>query len=319
MDPNVFARAIVSIEQNYGLRLDARSAWLRMDAIACGRGWVGTKPGCKRGGKAESEPSISVPKIKTPQPEVLPDKSGGTIIKARTRAKKATAPKGKSQDKGIPSYTVKRTLGAGENGRADLTNRGTVVKTTTNSSISEAEVRREFDSVKHFHGLGLGPEAIGIKGKSIEIGLVEGIPLAKVKGEDNQMIAQMEAAKALLKLHKSGWAHNDAHGDNLIVQKDGSVKLIDAGQSVPVGAKIGSDYDGDFFGVSGVSDLQNAAGRHPSIVDLKRALKKDIEKHRKATTQSFGDMDEKEIYRIRQKAEIDLHKAYLAVADKYIK
>ena len=31
MSPEVFARAILSIEQNYGLRLDARSVWLRMD------------------------------------------------------------------------------------------------------------------------------------------------------------------------------------------------------------------------------------------------------------------------------------------------
>ena len=48
MTPEVFARTIVSIENTYGLRLDARSVWSRMDAIACGRGWKGSKPGCKR-------------------------------------------------------------------------------------------------------------------------------------------------------------------------------------------------------------------------------------------------------------------------------
>lgn len=50
MAPEVFAQAIVSIEHNYGLRLDARSVWIYMDAIACGKGWKGTKPGCKRAG-----------------------------------------------------------------------------------------------------------------------------------------------------------------------------------------------------------------------------------------------------------------------------
>ena len=58
MTPEVFARAIVSIEQNYGLKLDARSVWLRMDdwkrlghdqmGQKCGRGWVGLRGACKR-------------------------------------------------------------------------------------------------------------------------------------------------------------------------------------------------------------------------------------------------------------------------------
>jgi len=58
MTPEVFAQAIASIEQNYGLRLDARSVWLRMDdwkrlgrdqmGQKCGRGWVGLRGACKR-------------------------------------------------------------------------------------------------------------------------------------------------------------------------------------------------------------------------------------------------------------------------------
>ena len=58
MTPEVFAAAIVSIEQNYGLRLDARSVWLRMDdwkrlgrdqmGQKCGRGWQGLRGACKR-------------------------------------------------------------------------------------------------------------------------------------------------------------------------------------------------------------------------------------------------------------------------------
>lgn len=54
-----FARAIVSIKQNHGLRLDARSVWLRMDT-ACGKGWEGVQQGyCKRAKKVWSSDAIS--------------------------------------------------------------------------------------------------------------------------------------------------------------------------------------------------------------------------------------------------------------------
>ena len=67
MTPELFAKTIASIEQNYGLRLDARSVWLRMDdwkrlgrdqmGQKCGRGWQGLRGACKRvpkGGDKES-------------------------------------------------------------------------------------------------------------------------------------------------------------------------------------------------------------------------------------------------------------------------
>ena len=58
MTPETFAKTIASIERNYGLRLDARSVWLRMDdwkrlgrdqmGQKCGRGWHGLRGACKR-------------------------------------------------------------------------------------------------------------------------------------------------------------------------------------------------------------------------------------------------------------------------------
>ena len=291
MTPEIFAQAIVSIEKNYGLRLDALTAWIRLDAVQCGKGWVGTNPpGCKRRKNVTAGAIVKRPK---------------TTIKM--------------QDPGIKKYGVDRILGEGTNGRADLTDRGTVVKTVTNTDISLNDVRREFNGVKHIHSLGIGPEAIGIEGKKIEIGLVKGVRLGDIKGDTAWMDARMESAKTLLKLHKSGWSHNDAHEENIIVQSDGSVKLIDPGMAVPVGTKIGSDWDGDFHGRAGISDLNAAASRHPQVNRLREALSKDLQKHWDATRRSFGDMDNKDIYRIRQMAEIDLHKAYLAIADLYIK
>ena len=96
MTPELFAQAIVSIEQNYGLRLDARSVWLRMDAIACGRGWVGTKPGCKRAGKVTADQPVKVPvkvpKIKTP--EIKPNESEvlkSTLHRLKTKLEESIA------------------------------------------------------------------------------------------------------------------------------------------------------------------------------------------------------------------------------------
>ena len=58
MPPEVFAQTIVSIEKNYGLRLDARSVWLRMDN-SCGKGWEGVQGHCQRSKKVWSSESIS--------------------------------------------------------------------------------------------------------------------------------------------------------------------------------------------------------------------------------------------------------------------
>jgi len=74
MTPEVFVKAIASIEQNYGLRLDARSAWLRMDdwkrlgrdqmGQKCGRGWQGLRGACKRVPKGgDKEAAIKASKV----------------------------------------------------------------------------------------------------------------------------------------------------------------------------------------------------------------------------------------------------------------
>lgn len=95
MTPEVFAQTIVSIENTYGLRLDARSAWLRMDATPCGRGWVGTKPpGCKQVKKEKTTAqTANVPKVKPNQAENLKDKTEVQIAKIMTPSKKSTVPK----------------------------------------------------------------------------------------------------------------------------------------------------------------------------------------------------------------------------------
>ena len=74
MTPTIFAQAILSIEQNYGLRLDARSVWLRMDEFKevkelkggkCNEatGWYGLKGACKRGKKGEGDARTKESKV----------------------------------------------------------------------------------------------------------------------------------------------------------------------------------------------------------------------------------------------------------------
>ena len=74
MTPELFAKTIASIEHNYGLRLDARSVWLRMDEFKkvkelkggkCNEstGWYGLKGSCKRGKNGESESKIKESKL----------------------------------------------------------------------------------------------------------------------------------------------------------------------------------------------------------------------------------------------------------------
>jgi len=74
MKPEVFAAAIVSIKHNYGLRLDARSTWLRMDEFKkvkelkggkCNeaKGWYGLVGACKRGKKGEGEARTKESKV----------------------------------------------------------------------------------------------------------------------------------------------------------------------------------------------------------------------------------------------------------------
>ena len=105
MIPEVFAKAIVSIEQNYDLKLDARSIWLRMDEFKkvkglvggkCNeaKGWYGLQGACKRGAKHEG-----LAKAKESKLEIA------NKIRKRKGLEPVTVKKTevKSQDEKIPS------------------------------------------------------------------------------------------------------------------------------------------------------------------------------------------------------------------------
>ena len=114
MTPEVFAQAIVSIEHNYGLKLDARSVWLRMDdwkrlgrdqmGQKCGRGWVGLRGACERGKKADD----NTEKIKKSK-VALADK-----IRARKGLSDRNAPKAEPPKIEIPTLKKAADLKEGD-------------------------------------------------------------------------------------------------------------------------------------------------------------------------------------------------------------
>lgn len=106
MTPETLAAAIISIEQNYGLRLGTRSLSSRLDT-ACGKGWEGTKPGCKQVKKAatSTKKTISPSKKPTPSPEPSPSP---TPEKAK-RVKKAKALKEVVGEVALPPSRSQKT------------------------------------------------------------------------------------------------------------------------------------------------------------------------------------------------------------------
>lgn len=133
MTPELFAHTIVSIEKSYGLRLDARSVWLRMDGFKkvkglpggkCNeaKGWYGLVGACKRGKKGEGESKSKESKVETANrlkgiraPAVLPPKAKPqpSQIKSIEDPKKAESTKTPAPEGGKAPSIIDR-IKAGE-------------------------------------------------------------------------------------------------------------------------------------------------------------------------------------------------------------
>ena len=233
---------------------------------------------------------------------------------------------------GILKYKKVQELGQGAFGTAILTDRGTVIKLADRFDAEWVkDGQSEFEALKQFEKLGIGPKAIGFEGKTIEMGLVEGRTIKDINeeniksgiGPESHYSNQMQGAKALLKLHQSGWIHGDAHSENILIDKDGNAKLIDAGYS----AKVGS-ADAD----TGYEDISRALEGHPALTGLEAAMEPHTEAFHDEMTEAWGKHNKKfrrkgnrkakgsinepiETTAIKQK----LHKAYLSIAEQFIK
>ena len=133
MSPEVFAQAILSIEQNYGLRLDARSVWLRMDdwkrlgrdqmGQKCGRGWHGLRGACKRVPKGgDKDAAMKASKL------ALADK-----IRARKGLRDRNAPKAVAKVEKTKAVTAKaKKMTVGDTTREEISS---LTKTDLGKSI----------------------------------------------------------------------------------------------------------------------------------------------------------------------------------------
>ena len=313
MTPEVFAQAIASIAQNYGLRLDARSVWLRMDEFKkveelkggkCNEatGWYGLKGACKRGKKGEGDAR---------------NKESKVDIANRIRKRKMSRTANSNiTDPGIAQYKVVRELGKGDFGAAVLTDRGTVIKIANGSRPRKPEeAKAEFEALKQFSKLGIGPKAIGIDGTTIEMGLITGQTIRTLKdsgiSNGQHQKNQMMAAQSLLKLHRSGWSHNDSHLHNLVIDDKGQAKLLDAGAASKVG---GMTWDG-----TGYHDIKSALRGHPSLALLSKAMEPHELAYRMAHTQAFQKGDKSRIDTDLSQARINLHNEYLKLSPQFIK
>lgn len=211
---------------------------------------------------------------------------------------------------GIPPYKVKQKIGEGSFGRADLTDRDTIVKTAFEyMAITPDMVKREFEAVKLMHSLGIGPEAKSLDADklSFEMSFVKGKTFSEIDLTDGD---RMAAAVAVLKLHKAGYVHNDLHDGNVIKSDDGSIKLIDGGQVMKAG-----DIDGHHGWFDTVSLLSGHPVQQKLLSELAQPEAEYKSEIMAAQKMPFGDARDKR----RSDAKLKYHQEYLKVADKYIK
>ena len=307
MTPEAFSRAIVSIERNYGLKLDARSTWFRLDEFKkvkelkggkCNEktGWYGLLGGCKRGRTYEAESKRIASK---------------RAISRKIRNRKGMGPKSRPA---AFQYKKVKELGSGAYGVAVLTDRGTVVKTATGFGSMVGAARSEFEGLMQLEKLGIGPKAIALHGSTIEMGLIKGKTIDAISREGASTVVhqanQMKAANALLELHKSGWTHGDAHLQNILIDEYGAAKIIDAGRATKIGR---SNFS------TGYHDMMGALKDHPALESLTEALKDPLESFKKETLEAFSTRDRNQVTPGGTVALRKLHKSYLGVAEQFIK
>ena len=149
----------------------------------------------------------------------------------------------------VQPYTVVKKLESGAVGIAELTDRGTVVKTELkhrNKSLGLTfDLEREAQLQQLAASLGVAPKVLAVDKEHIEQELAPGKSLADLttnnwSPDTPESLKLVEKANAsvglsMMKLHSVGLVHNDLHGGNVLVDSDGSTKIIDYGASTKSG------------------------------------------------------------------------------------
>lgn len=224
----------------------------------------------------------------------------------------------------IEPYSAKKTLGAGFFGEAVLTDRGTVVKTISDSfdaSRKDKLLADEVAGLLKMGELGVSPKllAVDYDKHSLEMELAQGKTMRQLTKKDDKLKATKGAVQAVIKLHRAGFTHQDLHDGNVMMDSTGKVQLIDAGLSGYVGKPHGGTAN---IAKSGLYDIQNFLPKDNSIrTDVEARLRsagalKQYAEDYKAVLDLPLEATRAEADALRSKAELKLHSAYLAALDE---
>ena len=171
----------------------------------------------------------------------------------------------------VAPYEDVKILGSGAYGEAVLTERGTVVKrikedSDTDSDDPVADAKHEYEMLKVFDNLGIGPKAIGFDSQygEIEMGLVKGDTFDteyRYASDKDKVTLAANAFKAITKLHKAGYSHNDFHPGNVMFDSDLKVTVIDPGFAGKVGDAHSSGYYVNKSGFFDIAKMFRSLGR----------------------------------------------------------
>jgi len=356
MTPETFAQAIVSIEQNYGLRLDPLITWTRMDAIACGRGWVGTKPGCKRGGKAKAEPATKAPaKVpKTKSPEIKPNEvkpNESEVLKSTLQRLKAklgeSIAKGKKAEGEMDPTPQKEKLPptAQSTGSTGITENipksfpgiakyktvkvlgkgafGSATLTDRGTVIKEAHEyskASERTAKAEFEGLAQFHK-LGIGPKPIGLDGVS-IEMALVKGQSLGTLKKGSSDKEYQdKQMTAAKALLELHKSGWVHGDAHTENLVidDKGKAQLLDAGFARKVGQEASDVTGVTDMYRSMADHPVFEKMNKALQPSLSNFSKKYREAGLMRPFSKGDLAKKEASLELHSAYLKIAPKFIK
>ncbi len=156
----------------------------------------------------------------------------------------------------VPGYAIGSPVGTGAGSKIYLathvvTKKRFAVKHVERKSAADDcfidQVELEYDishkldhpSLRHSHSIHRVKKFLQVKEIAIVMDYVDGLPLetARPNRLDTFLIICQRVSAGLHAMHEAGYVHSDIKPNNIMVAKGGVVKIIDFGQSCPLGHK----------------------------------------------------------------------------------